>query len=172
MNTDARGACPVPTLAAALLVLALVGACGGAASPPGTARATPPRTGPQRDDAASSTNGPIAVLAVFAPPVLQFVTAPDCEACTVGREVLQAELEARAEAGARPVRLQVVEASARPELLARYGGRLPILLVGDAVLSDAVDRVRVRVFLVDHLDATLAGIRDEDGADAMGSLAA
>ncbi len=86
----------------------------------------------------------------------RFVTSDGCEPCAVGRQVLQEELGARAWTGARPVRLQVVEATAQPDLLTRYGGRLPVPVVGDAVLTAATDRVRAHAFLATCLDNGLA----------------
>ena len=67
-------------------------------------------------------------------PVVTLYTKPDCSLCETAADALHRV------GGRRPFDLEVVDISADPELRARYGERIPVVLVdGEPAFEYLVD---------------------------------
>ena len=72
---------------------------------------------------------------------------PTCPLCDEAREVLQAAMEERAARGEPVPVAREVDVASSPELEARFGQRIPVLVAGDQELAMALSGRQVRAFL-------------------------
>jgi hypothetical protein len=79
-----------------------------------------------------------------------------CELCEESRAVVQALLEDRAAFGRRTAAMQERDIAADPALEARFGTTIPVLELNGRLLELAVSPARIRRFLDDALDGSLA----------------
>jgi hypothetical protein len=87
-------------------------------------------------------------------PVLQFFGREHCEPCAEARRSLQWILEDRASRGELVPVVRDLDVSGVPELEARYGALVPVVVIGEAELALVTSSRQLRAFL----DATLPGI--------------
>jgi hypothetical protein len=79
-----------------------------------------------------------------------------CELCEESRAVVQALLEERAAHGRRGAALRERDIAADPDLETRFGTTIPVLELEGRRLELAVSPVKIRRFLDDALDGSLA----------------
>lgn len=89
-------------------------------------------------------------------PDLVLYTRPGCGLCDETRALLQALLEDRAAHGARGAHLREQDISADPALERDLFDRIPVVELGGRRLELATSAARLRRFLDDGLDGTLA----------------
>ncbi|MBA2489990.1 MAG: glutaredoxin family protein [Chloroflexi bacterium] len=79
--------------------------------------------------------------------VLLLYRRADCPLCDEARDVLQASMEERAARGEPVPVAREVDVDSDPELAARFGHRIPVLVAGDHELGMAMSGRQVRAFL-------------------------
>lgn len=78
---------------------------------------------------------------------LEFYRRDDCYLCDEARQSLQIVLEDRVRRGDPIPRVREVNLSQRPELEEAYGGRIPVLAIGEQELSLATSARSIGTFL-------------------------
>ncbi len=89
-------------------------------------------------------------------PELILYTRDGCGLCDETRALVQGLLEDRAARGGRTAALRERDIAVHPELEATLRGLIPVLELGGRRLELATSPSRIRRFLADTLDGTLA----------------
>lgn len=96
----------------------------------------------------------IDVMSSMPRPTLRFYRRPGCEPCTEARATLQWVLEDRATRGEVVPQVRDIDVTDDPELEARYGALVPVVVIGEHELPLVMSGRQLRAFL----DATLPRI--------------
>ena len=80
-------------------------------------------------------------------PCLTIYRRAQCQLCDDAEAMLATALEVRARRGEPIPTLERVDVAADPGLEARYGARVPVLVVGEQELGPVLDPGRLRAFL-------------------------
>jgi Glutaredoxin-like domain (DUF836) len=79
-----------------------------------------------------------------------------CELCEEARAIVQSLLEDRATHGRRTAAIRERDIAGDPDLETRFGTTIPVLELDGRLLELAISPVKVRRFLDDALDGSLA----------------
>jgi glutaredoxin len=89
-------------------------------------------------------------------PELVLYTRPGCHLCDEARAIAQSLLEDRAARGRRTAALRERDITTDPEWERAFHDRIPVLELGGRRLELVVSAARLRAFLDEGLDGTLA----------------